>query len=146
MFIDDYEDLFYDKGFLIALIVIRFIIAFYCSNRAKKLKRNEFGWFIFGFALPLVAVVIIQFLKPRFVWDSIAEKRTHNYEEKKSEYKISISTSSQIIFWIGFVFIFYGLFEISRKFLPDFDSTYLAPLFIVSVGLVLLFKKPNKPG
>jgi hypothetical protein len=36
--------------------------------------------------------------------------------------------------------------KIIQEFLPDVEFTYLAPLFIVSVGLVLLFKKSNKPG
>jgi hypothetical protein len=44
--------------------VISLIVSFYCVKKAEKLNRNRFGWALFGFCLPLFALIIIQFMKP----------------------------------------------------------------------------------
>ncbi len=37
--------------------------AIYCFTRAQELNRNKWGWGVFGFILPIVAVILIQFMK-----------------------------------------------------------------------------------
>lgn len=147
MYLDDNGDFFYERGsFLIFLIVVRFIIAFYCGKRAKKLNRNEFGWFIFGFVLPIVALIIIHFMKPRFIWDSISGIDVSRKIIKKPEYKITVTASREIIFWMGLILILFGAFKIIQYFFPAFENIYLVPTILVGVGLVLLFKNPREPN
>jgi hypothetical protein len=50
-------------------IVLRIVITVYCVNRAKKLNRSQGGWGLFGFFFPLIALIWIQFMKPRMQWD-----------------------------------------------------------------------------
>jgi hypothetical protein len=45
--------------------LISIIVSIYCLKRAEKLNRSRFGWALFGFCLPLIAFIIIQFIKPR---------------------------------------------------------------------------------
>jgi len=49
----------------IALFLLRLFITFYCIQRASHLGRSKIGWGLFGFFLPLVAVIWIQFVKPK---------------------------------------------------------------------------------
>ena len=49
--------------FLGALISI--VVSIYCVKNAEKLNRSRFGWALFGFCLPLIAFIVIQFMKPR---------------------------------------------------------------------------------
>lgn len=63
----------------VILLVARILITVHCVNEAKKLNRNEIGWGFFGFFLPIVAIIWIQFMKPVIVWDknvdiNLAEK------------------------------------------------------------------------
>lgn len=51
------------------MLAIRIGITVYCVNRAKKLNRSETGWGLFGFFLPLIALIWIQFKEPRMQWD-----------------------------------------------------------------------------
>jgi uncharacterized membrane protein YecN with MAPEG domain len=53
----------------IILFVGRILITVYCVNTAKKLNRSGTGWGFFGFFLPIVALIWIQFMKPIMVWD-----------------------------------------------------------------------------
>lgn len=46
------------------LFILRIVITVYCVNKAGELKRYKFGWGLFGFILPLVALIWIQFLRP----------------------------------------------------------------------------------
>lgn len=55
-----------------ALIVIalRIFGAWYCSDKAGKLNRNQGGWGFFGFISPILALIWIQFMKPKVDWES----------------------------------------------------------------------------
>ena len=35
-----------------------------CVSQAKQLGRSQVGWGVFGFLLPIVAIIWIQFMKP----------------------------------------------------------------------------------
>lgn len=54
---------------LIILLVLRIIGVIVCSNKAKELNRSQGGWGIFGFVMPIVAMIWIQFMKPVIMWD-----------------------------------------------------------------------------
>lgn len=43
--------------------VLRIVITIWCADIAKTLNRNSAGWGIFGFFIPLLAMIIIGFLK-----------------------------------------------------------------------------------
>lgn len=49
---------------------LRFAGMYVCSNKAKELNRNITGWKLSGFLAPIIAMVIIQFLKPLINWDT----------------------------------------------------------------------------
>jgi hypothetical protein len=46
------------------LFVVRIAITVYCVSRAAELNRSRWGWGIFGFLLPPVAFIWIQFMRP----------------------------------------------------------------------------------
>lgn len=50
--------------FQVVWLVIRIVITVYCVNKAGKLTRNKGGWGFFGFFLPIIALIWIQFMKP----------------------------------------------------------------------------------
>lgn len=55
-----------DRAILnVVLTLFRIGITIYCVTRAKSLNRSQFGWGIFGFFLPLIALIWIQFVKPK---------------------------------------------------------------------------------
>jgi hypothetical protein len=45
--------------------LISIVVSIYCVKKAAKLNRSRFGWALFGFCLPLIAIIVIQFMKPR---------------------------------------------------------------------------------
>lgn len=49
----------------VILIILRIIITVYCINRAEVLQRSKLGWGFFGFILPLLALIWIQFVKSK---------------------------------------------------------------------------------
>lgn len=51
-------------------LVLRIVGAVVCSNKAKELNRSAGGWGFFGFISPIIAMILIQFMKPVMVWDS----------------------------------------------------------------------------
>jgi hypothetical protein len=55
--------------FVILGLVLRIVGAVVCSNKAKELNRSTGGWGFFGFMLPILAMIWIQFMKPIMVWD-----------------------------------------------------------------------------
>lgn len=61
----------------IFLMLLRIGITIYCVNKAGQLNRSQAGWGIFGFFLPLIAVIWIQFMKPKMLW----EDRSKNESE-----------------------------------------------------------------
>jgi hypothetical protein len=60
-----------ESGAIIAIIqiILRIIGTVVCSNKAKELNRNTGGWGVFGFIMPIVAMIWIYCLKPIIKWD-----------------------------------------------------------------------------
>jgi hypothetical protein len=70
--------------FQVILLVVRIIITFYCINKAGELNRSKAGWGIFGFIFPIVALIWIQFMKPKIIWDKIVTtENQQNAQETK---------------------------------------------------------------
>lgn len=46
-------------------LIARIIITVYCVKKAGDLNRSKGGWGTFGFLLPLLAIIWIQFMKPK---------------------------------------------------------------------------------
>ena len=44
--------------------IVRIIITVFCVNKAGELNRSKVGWGIFGFFLPIIALIVILFMKP----------------------------------------------------------------------------------
>ncbi len=53
----------------IIALIIRIFITIYCVNKAARLNRSQFGWGLFGFFIPIVAIIWIQFMKPIIKWE-----------------------------------------------------------------------------
>lgn len=51
-------------------LVLRIVGIIVCSNKAKELNRSSGGWGVFGFFMPIIAMIWIQFMKPVMKWDS----------------------------------------------------------------------------
>ena len=47
------------------LLIFRIVITVYCVNKAGSLNRNKVGWGVFAFLIPLIALIWIQFIKPK---------------------------------------------------------------------------------
>ena len=45
--------------------LISIVVSIYCVRKAEKLNRSRFGWALFGFCLPLIAILVMQLMKPR---------------------------------------------------------------------------------
>jgi uncharacterized membrane protein len=60
-----------DSGgvFVILGLVLRIVGVIVCSNKARELNRSTGGWGFFGFIMPIIAMIWIQFMKPVMVWD-----------------------------------------------------------------------------
>lgn len=59
------------RGFLMILgLLLRIVGTIVCSNKAKELNRSSGGWGVFGFFMPIIAMIWIQFMKPVMKWDS----------------------------------------------------------------------------
>jgi hypothetical protein len=55
-------------GMIFVQLGLRIIGAIVCSSKASSLNRNAGGWGVFGFALPILAMIWIQFMKPIIDW------------------------------------------------------------------------------
>ncbi|WP_417334645.1 hypothetical protein [Halarcobacter sp.] len=63
-----------DRGVLaIVFLCLRVLGIFVCASKAKELNRNQVGWGIFGFAMPIIAMIWIQFMKPVIKWEVKSE-------------------------------------------------------------------------
>ena len=49
--------------------ILRIIITVICVRKARELNRSTLGWGIFGFFLPIIAIIWIQFVKPKTRWE-----------------------------------------------------------------------------
>jgi len=62
-------------GFLIIIqIVLKIVGAIVCTNKAGELNRSGLGWGIFGFSMPILAMIIVYSLKPKIDWYEDSEK------------------------------------------------------------------------
>jgi len=52
----------------VIILIIRIVITVYCVNKAKELNRSQLGWGVFAFIIPILAIIWIQFMKPRMDW------------------------------------------------------------------------------
>lgn len=48
--------------------ILRVIGVYVCKNKAEELNRSTLGWGIFGFLLPVIAMIWIHCMKPNMVW------------------------------------------------------------------------------
>jgi len=57
---------------LLSLIgfALRIVGVVYCSQKAARLNRSSGGWGVFGFFLPIIAMIWIQFMKPIIKWEN----------------------------------------------------------------------------
>ena len=53
----------------IITLVLRIVGAVICVKKAKSLNRGAGRWGLFGFFLPIPAIIWIQFMKPIMKWD-----------------------------------------------------------------------------
>lgn len=53
------------------LFIGRILITVYCVNKAGELNRSTVGWGFFGFFLPIIALITIQFMKPIVEFENV---------------------------------------------------------------------------
>lgn len=56
-------------------LALRITGAVVCSRKATQLNRDSGSWGIFGFFMPIVAMIWIQFKKPIINWDKNPENK-----------------------------------------------------------------------
>lgn len=56
------------SGLFLISLIFRIAAVFICRSRAKKLNRNVLNWSLFGFFLPLIAIIWIYCLGPKSAW------------------------------------------------------------------------------
>jgi predicted membrane channel-forming protein YqfA (hemolysin III family) len=49
-------------------IILRIVGLIVCINKAEELNRSQTGWGIFGFLLPIIAMIWIHCMKPVIKW------------------------------------------------------------------------------
>jgi hypothetical protein len=59
-----------EAGVFFVQFILRIIGAMVCYNKAKELNRSSGGWAFFRFALPILAMIWVQFMKPVVDWQS----------------------------------------------------------------------------
>ncbi len=50
---------------MLFIILLRVIAIWYCMKKARELRRNINVWAAFGFLAPLLAIICVQFMKPK---------------------------------------------------------------------------------
>lgn len=50
--------------------ILRLVLIIICVNKAKALNRSQFGWGVFAFFFPILALIWIQFVKPKVEWEN----------------------------------------------------------------------------
>lgn len=51
-------------------LVLRVVGILVCVNKAKELNRSQGGWGLFGFLLPIIAMIWVHFMKPVTDWEN----------------------------------------------------------------------------
>ena len=49
---------------ILIILLIRIAIIVACVRKAKKLGRSQLTWGLLGLFIPLIAIIVIQFMKP----------------------------------------------------------------------------------
>lgn len=62
---------------LIIGLGLRIVGTVVCINKAKQLNRDTTGWGIFGFFLPLIAMIWIYCMKPVIIWDKNVDTKNN---------------------------------------------------------------------
>ena len=57
-----------NEAVLLTGIILKIVGAIVCSTKAGELNRNNFSWGLFGFLMPIVALIIVHTLKPKIDW------------------------------------------------------------------------------
>jgi uncharacterized membrane protein len=57
------------EGIQILVAILRIVAIVYCAGKASALNRSSWGWGIFGLFFPILAMIVIQFVKPIMVWE-----------------------------------------------------------------------------
>lgn len=125
------------------LFVLRIVITIYCVNKARKLNRNVWGWGIFGFFLPIVALIWIQFMKPRLLWaenpDLYSEEGYTDQTNPHVPY-IHRNDYREIRFWTGLVLLSIGIIMLIDRYVPRLDFGDLWPLILLATAIGLIVK------
>lgn len=53
---------------VIIVLILKMVGTFYCAHRAIALNRAPGGWAVFGFFLPIIAMIWISLLKKVTTW------------------------------------------------------------------------------
>jgi len=53
----------------LVFFIVRILITIHVVKKAGAMNRSKGGWGFFGFFLPIVAIIWIQFMKPKMLWD-----------------------------------------------------------------------------
>jgi hypothetical protein len=56
-------------GILFVQLGLRIVGAMVCSSKARSLNRNSGAWGLFGFMMPIIAMIWVQFMKPIVDWN-----------------------------------------------------------------------------
>jgi hypothetical protein len=123
------------------LFILRIVIIIYCVNRARKLNRNVWGWGIFGFLLPIVALIWIQFMKPMLFWDKNPDLHSSETYVNNTKPKTSDFYSKEFIFWIGLILITIGVILLIDGFIPRIDFGDLWPIVLLVIGVGIIFRR-----
>ena len=70
-----------NPGLLIFSLLLSVCGAFVCSDKAKKLNRDSTAWGLFGFFLPIVAMIWVNCVKPKVAWNNPDKTPSNNKRE-----------------------------------------------------------------
>ena len=59
-----------NAGVLILVLIVRLVGIIVCVNKAKELNRSQGGWGLFGFFMPIVAMIWVHCIKPKVKWEN----------------------------------------------------------------------------
>ncbi len=126
------------------LFILRIVITIYCVNKARKLNRNVWGWGIFGFLLPIVALIWIQFMKPRLFWDKNPDLNSVEVNSDLTNHHVPYIDRNDYIeirFWIGLVLLSIGIIMLIDRYVPRIDFGDLWPLILSVIGAGLIIRR-----
>ncbi|MBC8548981.1 MAG: hypothetical protein H8D23_04960 [Candidatus Brocadiales bacterium] len=130
-------------GFVsIFLIVLRIVITVYCVNKANQLNRSKWGWGLFGFFFPIIAVIWIQFMKPHIIWESNPDLAPKETIEANPQPQMVNYYSKELMFWFGLIFLTIGILFMIVKIFPEFSlKDYFWPIILIGVGIGLMIRR-----